>query len=301
MDRLTSLSAFVQVADLRSFTAAGRRLGISSSAVGKSIARLEERLGVRLFHRSTRKISLTVEGEAFLRRCRRIFMELDAAENELALTSSAPQGKLRVSMPMIGMLLTPAIDAFANAYPEIELELDYSDRMVDVIEEGFDAVIRTGDLSDSQLKSRLLGTYRYMVVASPTYIARAGSPDTPEDLPSHRCLRHRWSTTGKLESWRLRRHGDEVDVEIPATIVCNTVEPLVHLAERGAGITCLPSFAVGKQVEIGTLVLLLAGYQEESGALRMVWPSSRHLVPKVRAFVDFMGENLLSVLSSTQH
>jgi len=159
MDRLGPLNAFVHAAESRSFTATGRELGISASAVGKAVARLEERLGVRLFHRSTRSIALTPEGEMFLRRCQTIFEEIEAAELELAQSTAAPRGKLRISLPLISMLLMPSIAGFVAAYPEIDLDLDFSDRLVDVIEEGFDAVIRTGKLSDSLLKVRTLGTY----------------------------------------------------------------------------------------------------------------------------------------------
>src|ERR1700761_5026724 len=141
MDRLTSLTAFVQAAESRSFTAAGRKLGISSSAVGKTIVRLEERLGVRLFHRSPRSITLTTEGAAFLKRCQRIFEEVEAAELEMAQSTATPRGRLKVSMPFAGMLLTPPLSSFASQYPDIELDLDFSDRMVDVIEEGSDVVM----------------------------------------------------------------------------------------------------------------------------------------------------------------
>jgi DNA-binding transcriptional LysR family regulator len=138
MDRLGPLNAFIHAAESRSFTTAGRELGISPSAVGKAVGRLEERLGVQLFHRSTRSITLTAEGALFLKRCQTIFGEIEAAELELAQTTAAPRGKLRVSMPLIGMLMMPAISAFAKVYPEIALDLDFTDRLVDVIEEGFD-------------------------------------------------------------------------------------------------------------------------------------------------------------------
>jgi DNA-binding transcriptional LysR family regulator len=140
MDSLGSLNAFVQAAESRSFTIAGRQLGVSSSAIGKAVARMEERLGVRLFHRSTRSVTLTAEGTLFLERCRRIFSEIEAAELELSQTHEAPRGTLRVSLPLAGMLMMPTLVAFMRAYPEIMLDLDFSDRVVDVIEEGFDAV-----------------------------------------------------------------------------------------------------------------------------------------------------------------
>ena len=138
MDSLGSLNAFVQAAEARSFTLAGRQLGVSSSAIGKAVARMEERLGVRLFHRSTRRITLTAEGALFLERCRRIFAEIEAAELELSQTHEAPRGTLRVSLPLVGMLMMPTLVAFMRAYPEIVLDLDFSDRVVDVIEAPFD-------------------------------------------------------------------------------------------------------------------------------------------------------------------
>ena len=137
MDSLGSLNAFVRAAEARSFTVAGRQLGVSSSAIGKAVARMEERLGVRLFHRSTRSITLTAEGSLFLERCRRIFSEIEAAELELSQTQEAPRGTLRVSLPLVGMLMMPTLVAFMRAFPEIVLDLDFSDRVVDVIEEGF--------------------------------------------------------------------------------------------------------------------------------------------------------------------
>lgn len=179
MDGLGSLNAFVQAADARSFTAAGRRLGVSSSAVGKAVARLEQRLGVRLLHRSTRTITLTPEGELFLERCRRIFGEVEAAEQEIAQTQGAPRGKLRVSLPLVGMLMMPTLCAFMRHYPEVELDLDFTDRLVDVIDEGFDAVVRAGEVSDSRLMTRTLGTFRFRLVAAPDYLARRGTPQSP--------------------------------------------------------------------------------------------------------------------------
>ncbi|WEX86730.1 LysR family transcriptional regulator [Sinorhizobium garamanticum] len=293
MDSLGSLNAFVQAADARSFTLAGQQLGVSSSAIGKAVARLEERLGVRLLHRSTRSITLTPEGALFLERCRRIFSEVEAAEQEIAQTQGAPRGKLRVSMPLIGMLMMPALSAFMRAYPEIELDLDFSDRLVDVIDEGFDAVVRAGEVSDSRLMIRSLGTFRLMLVGSPDYFARRGVPRTPEDLKSHACLQHRYATSGKLERWPLKR--GESDIDLPTTAVVNTIEPLIYMAEQGLGIACLPDVGIRRQLGDGTLVSVLDDHVEHSGPFRILWPSSRYLSPKLRVFVDFMAENLFSV------
>jgi len=292
MDRLGSLNAFVQAAETRSFTAAGRQLGVSSSAIGKSIARLEERLGVRLFHRSTRSITLTPEGLLFLDRCQRIFGEIEAAEMELSLASSAPRGRLRVSLPLVGMLLMPAIAEFVRAYPEVELDLDFSDRMVDVIEEGFDAVIRTGDISDSRLMMRLLGAFSFKVVGSASYLAERGEPETPEDLRDHACLHHRFPSTGKLEKWPFRPQTDSGEIDVPVTVVASTLEPLISLAEQGLGLICVPDFTVRRQIEAETLRFVLEPHMEAGGTFRILWPSGRNPSPKVKAFVDFMVQRL---------
>ncbi|MCP3164302.1 LysR family transcriptional regulator [Myxococcus qinghaiensis] len=292
MDSLGSLNAFVQAADARSFTLAGRQLGVSSSAIGKAVARLEERLGVRLFHRSTRTITLTPEGSLFLERCRRIFCEIEAAELELAQTQGAPRGRLRVSMPIVGMLMMPTLSAFMRAYPDIELDLDFSDRLVDVIEEGFDGVVRAGEVSDSRLMARVLGTFRLTLVGSPDYLARRGTPRKPEDLKSHACLHHRFATNGKLERWPLRRGRKEL--ELPTTAAVNTIEPLIFMAEQGLGITCLPDFAIRRQLADGSLVTVLEQHSQHQGTFRMLWPSSRYLSPKLRVFVDFMAKHLFA-------
>src|SRR5438034_3328690 len=226
MDSLGSLNAFVRAAEARSFTVAGRQLGVSSSAVGKAVARMEERLGVRLLHRSTRSITLTAEGARFLDRCRRIFSEIEAAELELSQTHEAPRGTLRVSLPLVGMLMMPTLVAFMRAYPEIMLDLDFSDRVVDVIEEGFDAVVRFAEVGDSRLMSRALGTYRRRLVAAPAYLAAKGVPLTPDDLKAHACLHHRFPTSGKFERWPLRPEPAGVESELPKTAVASTLEPL---------------------------------------------------------------------------
>lgn len=294
MDSLGSLNAFVQAAEARNFTVAGRQLRVSSSAIGKAVARLEERLGVRLFHRSTRTITLTPEGTLFLERCRRIFCEIEAAELELAQTQGSPRGKLRVSLPLAGMLMMPTLSAFMRAYPEVGLDLDFTDRLVDVVGEGFDAVVRAGEVSDSRLMARRLGTFRLMLVGSPDYFTLRGVPQKPDDLKSHACLLHRFATSGKFERWPLRRGRKDIEIDLPTTAVANTIEPLIDLAEQGLGIACLPDFGIRRQLADGTLVSVLDSHVHHSGLFRMLWPSSRYLSPKLRVFVDFMAQNLFA-------
>jgi DNA-binding transcriptional LysR family regulator len=293
MDSLGSLNAFVRAAEARSFTVAGRQLGLSSSAIGKAVARMEERLGVRLLHRSTRSITLTAEGARFLERCRRIFSEIEAAELELSQTHEAPRGTLRVGLPLVGMLMMPTLVAFMKAYPEVTLDLDFSDRVVDVIEEGFDAVVRFADAGDSRLMSRALGTYRRRLVAAPAYLAARGVPLTPDDLKAHACLGHRFPTSGKFERWPLRPEQAGIEGELPKAAVASTLEPIIFMAEQGMGVAYLPDFAIGRQLREGALVTVLDDYTDRTGPLRILWPSNRHLAPKLRAFVDFLAANLV--------
>lgn len=289
MDSLSSLTVFVQVAEARSFVVAGRSLGISASAVGKSIARLEARLGVRLFHRSTRSMTLTAEGSLFLERSRRILSEIEIAEQELSQVAAVPSGKLRVSLPVVSSLLLPVLGDFMRQYPEIELDLDFSDRQVDVVEEGFEAVVRTGNLTDSRLLSRKLGDFKMLLAASPDYLARAGMPQLPADLARHTCLHYRFPNSGKLETWPL---ADENELQIPISMVCNNIETRVCFALQGLGIACLPDFSVQKALADGQLRTVLDDHVERSVSLHVVWPSGRYMTPKLRVFIDFLCANV---------
>ncbi len=294
MDNLAGVSAFVQAAETLSFVDAGRVLGISASAVGKSIARLENRLGVRLFHRSTRSMTLTTEGRRFLLRCQRILEEMAAAERDISDTHSAPRGKLRVSLPLVGGLLNPVLAEFVRNYPDIELEADFSDRRVAVIEEGFDAVIRVGDTEDSRLMSRQLGTFHLQLVASPDYLRRAGIPRQPAELRDHACLLYRFPTTGKVETWPVAGGDKLLDEGLGKRTVCNTVDTLIYLAKQGLGIACLPDFAVRQALEQQRLQPVLGDHSQHSGSLKILWPSSKHLTPRLRAFIDIMSVRLFS-------
>jgi len=291
MENLKGLEVFVQTAQEQSFVGAGRALGISASAVSKSISRLEERVSVRLFQRSTRSVRLTSEGEVFLERCRRILGELEAAEHELSAMSQHPRGRLKVALPFAAGLPLPVISAFMERYPEIELDLDFSDRMSDVIDEGLDVVIRGGEVRDSRLVSRRLGSYRVCLVAAPSYLRRRGTPARPDDLMHHACLHYRYPTSGKLEEWPLRQsHSPGATVAFPMTLVASSLDALIHLAQDGRGVACVPDFAVKAALAEGHLQSVLDTYMTRSKTFRILWPSSRQMTPKVRAFVDFVVE-----------
>ncbi|WP_074751401.1 LysR family transcriptional regulator [Pseudomonas abietaniphila] len=299
MDSLSGITAFVQVAETRSFTEAGRLLEISSSAVGKSVARMEERLGVRLFHRSTRSVTLTAEGEMFLERCRRIIQEAEQAEIELSQLAESPRGKLRISVPLQNTLIFPLLSGFMQAYPQIELDVDLSDRMVDVIEEGFDAVIRTGQPSDSRLMARKLGEYKLELVASPGYLARHGRPTHPDQLRDHACLLHKFPASGALERWPVRAEDADSDPELGKVITCTTTDALTHLALEGLGIACLADFSTQQALRDGTLEKVLPAFTDHRGSLWMLWPSSRNATPKLRALIDYFKEHIAAVPQPT--
>ncbi|GLK68548.1 LysR family transcriptional regulator [Hansschlegelia plantiphila] len=293
MDKLVALRAFVQAGETRSFVAAGRQLGLSPSAVGKAIARLEDELGVRLFHRSTRSMTLTEEGAAYFDRCRQVLGDLKDAETALRAEQARPAGVLKVSLPLVGMLLIPVIAKFMAAYPEVLPDLDFTDRMVDVIEEGFDVVIRTGEPADSRLMSRRLGGFSHSIVAAPAYLEQHGRPRAPADLMRHACLHHRYPSTGRLEAWPLRQDGERLD-PLPVRATASTIEPLVDLAAQGFGIACLPRFAVERHLAEGALEEVMSDVMVASGQMRALWPSTKHLSPKVRVFVEHMAAHLFT-------
>jgi len=289
-DSLGDFAVFVQVAETRSFAETARLTGVSASAVAKRMARIEQRLKVRLLHRSTRSVTLTAEGGMFLVRCRRVLEEVQDAEQELSQASRMPRGRLRLSLPMVGSLFLPLLAEFMRTHPAIELNLDLSDRLVNIIEEGFDAVIRTGDPESSGLTARSLGSWPVLLVASPAYLAQRGVPVRPSDLAGHTCLHHCFNNTGKLERWPLIWANEESEIMLPVSMVSNNIEGRICFAERGLGIACLPEFSVREALATGRLQVVLPAFTDVHRiTFRIFWPSGRHATPKVKALVDFLA------------
>lgn len=288
MDSLSGISMFVTVAELRSFTKAATQFGISSSAVGKSIARMEERLAVRLFHRSTRSITLTAEGALFLDRCRRILSEVEAAEAELSALSGTPSGRLRISTPQLTALVMPTLTGFMRRYPDIALDIDLSDRMVDIIEEGFDAVIRTGMQHDSRLASRRIDACKQVVVAAPSYLSQHGTPTHPRELANHSCLLHKFPATGRIERWPFKLPAEEPEPELKERMACTTIEAITYALLQGEGIAFLPTFIIADELRDGRLVTILDDYMDQTVTFSMLWPVSRYASPKLRTFIDYV-------------
>ncbi|MGI4984548.1 MAG: LysR family transcriptional regulator [Janthinobacterium lividum] len=288
MENLTGINVFVRTAEAPSFVAAGRELGISASAVGKTIARLEQSLGVRLFHRTTRRVTLTDEGRIFHDRCERILDDLRDAQNLLSESAQTPRGRVKISLPAIGYrFLLPVLPDFTARYPDIELDLDFNDRLVDVVEDGFDAVIRSNAMADSSLMSRRIGAFRFVLCAAPAYLARAGAPHTLHDLNTHACVRYRSPTTGKLQPWGLSAEGGEPE-NLRAALICNNMEALRGAVIAGFGIGYMPDFVACDALAAGALIALLDEYHLMPEQFSILWPSSRQLSSKLRVFVDFI-------------
>jgi DNA-binding transcriptional LysR family regulator len=291
MDRLANMEAFVRVAETKSFSEAARRLRSSKSLVSRQVAALEGELGVRLFHRTTPSLSLTEEGRGYHAQVARILIEIEEANLSVSKSQAAPRGRLRVSAPMsFGILhIGPAIREFLARYPEVELDLSLNDRFVDVVDEGFDLVIRVGRLSDSSLIARKLGQYRMMLCATPAYLEQHGTPRNPNDLKEHQCLCY--STNSLVPEWHFAtKDGATWPVQINGPLHANNGDVLRAAALQGLGIVYLPSFLVGPDVQASTLASLLPEFVPTDTAIHAVYPHSRHLSPKVRAFIDFLAQ-----------
>ena len=290
MDRFAALQAFVAVAELRSFSAAARRLRIAKSAISRQVGALEAALGVRLFNRTTRSLSLTEVGRGYFERAERILADLSEADEAVGEMRSAPRGKLRVSAPMsFGFLhLTPALCDFLARYPEVDVDVALSDRFVDLVEEGFDVAVRIAVLPDSSLIARRLAPARAVICASPAYLARRGEPKIPDDLAGHDCLFNSNLPSGR--EWRfVGRDGSPTRVAVKGRLSLNNGDALRVAALHGFGLVRLPTFIVGRDLQAGMLTSVLDGYLEQDAAIHAVYPHARRLSPAVRAFVDFLG------------
>lgn len=293
MDSVNSLITFVQVADSGSIAAAGKTLGISASAVGKSIARLEDRVNAKLFHRTTRSLKLTEEGIKFLSRCRRIISEIELAENELQESITLPKGKLKISLPMLGEPFISELSKFQKKFPEIELDALFSDRKVNLISEEFDIVLRTGRVEDSQLMSKKIGDFRMMLVASPEYIREFGIPLNISCLDKHRCIVFRFPDNGRYQKWILNEDGI-IHYFVPKIFtLCSSLEARLGYALNGLGITYLPDFTVKAYLKEGKLVSILDKKSTSTNELNMIWSSGQKTPLRVRNFIDHFSKDFI--------
>jgi DNA-binding transcriptional LysR family regulator len=288
---LDSMALFARVVEAGGFSAAARELGLSKGSVSKRVARLEDRLGVRLLNRTTRRLSLSEAGEAFYSGCRRMVSEAEAAERAVTHLASAPRGTLRVNAPMsFGQQhLAPALTAFLERYPELAVDLALDDREVNLVQDGFDVGVRIMALRDSSLIARRLAPSRALICAAPAYLAAHGAPARPEDLTRHACLLYSYQSDPGV--WTLRGADGERRVRVNGRLRANNGEALREAAIAGFGFVLMPSFIVGPEVRQGRLAPVLRDWTAgDPVGIHAIYPAGRNLSPKVRVFVDFLAE-----------
>ena len=289
MDRLDCDRMFVAVAENGSFTAAAAKLGTSSGQASKLVSRLEADLDVRLLNRTTRAVSPTEAGVAYLERLRPLLEEFDNLDMSVRNISQAPRGHLRLTAPLTfgAMELAPALNEFALRYPEIELDVNFSDRMVNLVDEGFDMAVRVGRPASSSLIARKLCAVRIFPVASPAYLARHGEPKKPADLARHECILD--TNMQDPSRWPLRDSDkDPAAVQVTGRLRYSTAEACLRAAEAGLGLAFIPSFVSGPAIAAGRVKPVLMQFEPTPLAVHTLYPHNRHLAAKVRALVDFL-------------
>lgn len=289
MDRFLAMETFVRVVDRGGFSAAAQDLRISRAMVSRHVQELEARLGARLLHRTTRRVSLTEAGQVYYDRSAHLLAELSAADSEVGEMHTRPRGTLRVNGPVVfgSLHLAAAVAAYMAAFPEVKIELTLNDRTVDLVEEGFDCAIRIGRLADSSLMARRLAPCKLVIVAAPDYLARRGTPVVPGDLTKHDCIRYMYGDGGDI--WHFQGPDGPLAVRVHGQLRTNNGDAMRIAASRGMGIAVTPSFIVSEELARGTLVPLLKGWgAADEMAVHAVYPPGRNPSAKLRSFIDFL-------------
>jgi DNA-binding transcriptional LysR family regulator len=291
---LNGVAVFVAVIHAGSFTAAAQALGHSTSYVSKEITRLEKRLGSRLLNRTTRTISLTDAGRAYFERCSQIVIDAENAERSIGQLQDNPKGLLRINAPVSfgSIYLLEHLAEFMKRFPEITLEVEFNDRMIDVVAEGYDVVIRAGQIQDSNLVARKFTASKIIVVASPEYIKNNGRPETVSELENHACLTY--SLIPNPTSWEFMKDGSRTVVKVTPRLMCNNAAIEVAMAVNGIGIGRIPLFCCEQEIAEGALEVILGDYEQAEIGVYAVFPHRQYLTAKVRAFVDFLVERFES-------
>ncbi len=292
MDRFAQARVFVELVKAGSLTKAAERLGVANSAISRRLKELEERLGTQLLTRTTRTMQLTDVGLQYYRRCVQILDDLEEAESEAAASFGELTGRLSIAAPLsFGVThLSPAINEFMHRHPGLQLDLDLSDRRVDLIQEGIDVAIRVGDLQDSSLRARHLAPMRHVVCASADYLCQHGRPETPDDLVDHACLCY--SNLKSPEVWSYREESDKSwrSVRVVPRLRASNGDALTHAAIAGLGILCEPNFIVHRALSQRLLEPILTEYRWYEMGIFAVYPQARYLSAKTRTFIDFLAE-----------
>lgn len=288
MNRWEGVDAFVAVADSGHFASAAERLGVSTSHVSRLVARLEERLQSRLFYRSTRRVTLTETGQTFLLHCRRLQDGFDEALHAVQDLGGTPKGLLRMTSALTygERFIVPLVNDFIERYPQVRVEIELTNRMLDIVQEGYDLAIRLGRLADSRLVATRLAPRVMYLCAAPSYLARRGVPQRPADLESHDCL------VGTSDTWVFQSGGEEQTLRVSGNWRCNSGQAVLDAALRGFGLCQLPDYYVLEHLRDGRLQALMAEHQPPRTAVWAVFPQQRHLSPKVRLLVDHLRDAL---------
>lgn len=289
-DPFSGIAAFVRAAEARSFTRAGRLLGVTPSAVSKAVSRLETELGVRLFHRSRREVTLTGEGEDFFRQCRDLVHTAEDARARLCGGSDV-RGTLRVCLPVsfAQSVVGPALPAWLAAHPGLKVEMMLTDRYADLAEERLDLALRLGEVPpDLRLVARAMPPHHFVTCAAPDYLACHGTPLRPEDLAGHNCLAYLAANSGAPRLWSFERDGQVQRLRPEGNFVSDQSTLLVHLAEQGSGLVQMPRYLVRQGLDAGRLVPVLADYATLGAPLSVVFPRARQPVRRVQVFADFL-------------
>lgn len=292
MDRFESLQAFVRVADLGSFSRAADDLDSSRARISQLVAALERRLGARLLNRTTRRVSLTGEGGEYLQRARLVLAELASADEAVMQTRDRPQGRLRIDVPAVfgRHLLIPALQRFTARYPDVSLEVQLNDRMVDLVTERIDVAVRVGKVSQGGLIARRIATMHYVTCASPAYLARAGVPRSIEELRKHQCIGYLSSQTGRLRDWTFQRGSSRLRFRPSCQLSFNLTESVIAAGIADGGILQTVDLLASEAFTDGRLRQILAEHSCEGPALSVVYPQSLKHAAKVRVFVEFAAK-----------
>ena len=292
MQGLQQFVAFAETAKHGSFAAAARELGSAPSTLAKAVARLEAALGVKLFHRTTRQVSLTPDGERLFHRCQRVLAEVDDLQAEAAGTRTAPRGPLRISVPIVygKRVLMPLLAQLAERHPELQLDIRLEDGFVDLVRDGFDLAVRVGPLRDSTLVARRFASQTLWLVGSPAYLERHGTPRTIEQLSGHAATLFCQPSNRRLRPWQLRWRGKPIELHPPARVRVNDGEGMVEAVCLGLGLGQLPHYMVEDQIAAGRLVELLPSARPAPQAISAVYPSGRLVPPRVRVVLDRLDE-----------
>lgn len=292
MDKYQEMRVFSAVVEASSFVGAADSLDMSKAAVSRYVSELEQRLGVRLLHRTTRRLSLTPEGEVFLARCRDILSSIEASEVEITTRSVSVSGLLKVSVPVsFGIRhMAPLWPDFLDLHPQLNLDVQLADRLIDLVDEGFDLAIRIARLEDSSLISRQIAATRLVLCAAPSYLERRGVPEHPSELATHDVVGYSLLATG--DQWQFEGPDGPVSVKVRPRFWSNNGDSCIAACVRGAGIQLQPTFLINEELRRGALVEVLPQYQAATLGIYAVYPTRKFVLPKVRALVEFLDERL---------